>query len=226
LLERMISERPDDHTVNIEMARWLADEGWNDKALERACHAAECAPGKKERAEAQSLLFSLSDPEGEAAFKELTREVFTGDPARVAAELSKTVAAHPELAEGWLFLGFVMRRLGRRRSAAQAFVRCAQLSDDANAHRELGALFGEFGRPRRAALHSKRALELLGGSDRVALLNFAAACCGDGQFEEAAGALARVGELYPDEPGIEVVAEAIALATRPARGFHGAGMGG
>ncbi|MBV6516574.1 MAG: hypothetical protein HPKKFMNG_02259 [Planctomycetes bacterium] len=222
LCARMVALRPQDPDAHLFMAQWLHDEGYDEEAQRHLEQAAALASTRQQAVRARRLLFELRHPEDDAEFRKLTESFFAVAPAESLASLDRLTRRHPDLAEAWLFYGFALRRERRLDEAMRAFERCARLSDDPNAHKELAAVYGELLEPRLAERSARRALESLGEHDRVSWINLAAALAEQRRLPEAREALARAASLKPGAPEVESVQELINEREKPRRGFYNA----
>lgn len=222
LCARLVALRPQDPDAHLFMAQWLHDEGYDDDAQRHLEQAAALASTRQQAVRARRLLFELRHPEDDAEFRKLTESFFAVAPAKSLSALSRLTRRHPDLAEAWLFYGFALRRERRLDEAMRAFERCARLSDDPNAHKELAAIYGELLEPRLAERSARRALKSLGEHDRVSWINLAAALAEQRRLPEAREALARAESLKPGAPEVESVQELINEREKPRRGFYNA----
>lgn len=222
LCARLVALRPQDPDAHLFMAQWLHDEGYDDDAQRHLEQAAALASTRQQAVRARRLLFELRHPEDDAEFRKLTESFFAVAPAKSLTALSRLTRRHPDLAEAWLFYGFALRRERRLDEAMRAFERCARLSDDPNAHKELAAIYGELLEPRLAERSARRALKSLGEHDRVSWINLAAALAEQRRLPEAREALARAESLKPGAPEVESVQELINEREKPRRGFYNA----
>ena len=94
-----------------------------------------------------------------ALFKQAAQHLAAGDPA--AATLLPALERFPDYAPGWLLIGDVLRRAGRRDAAAVAFGRAlqGQATSAVLAHR-VGQGFVDLGDSATAVMAYRRALEL------------------------------------------------------------------
>lgn len=224
LFARMIKLRPDDPDANVLMASWLHDEGYDNEAQRHIERAIAHAASREQRVRASRLLFEIRFPDDDAEFRKLTESFFATEVHESLPVLRRLTRKHPALAEGWLFLGFALRRGRQLAEAIAAFERCVRLSDDPNAHKELGALYGEANDPMRAISHARKALQLLGDHDRISWLNLGAALCELGRLREAEQALARARDLDPQSPQVSRLEQSINERRKPLRGYYNARM--
>ncbi len=222
LFTRMTRARPHDVRANLLMAAWLHDEGYDDEAARYARRAQKFAQQPDHAAQARRLLFGILHPQDEAEFREITGGFYGAEMAEVAPRLERLVRSHPDFGEAWLFLGFALRRLRRLKEAAHAFDRAVALTDDPNAHKELGGVLGELGAPRESLRHTLRAIELMGEKDKVLWLNLAAASLELGDLAACEQALGRARELDPHSRGLARLEQELASRSIPRRGFFNA----
>ena len=224
LFARMIKQRPDDPQANVFIASWLHDEGYDKEAQTHIERAIARASSREQRVRAQRLLFEVRFPEDDAEFRKLTVSFFAARPREALPVLKGLTRRHPDLAEAWLFLGFALRRDRQLVEAINAFERCVKLTADPNAHKELGALYGEINEPALAARHARKALELLGEHDRISWVNLGAALCELRRLREASAALSHARELDPQSPQVAMLEQSINARQKPSRGFYNARM--
>jgi tetratricopeptide (TPR) repeat protein len=224
LFARMIKQRPDDPDANVLIASWLHDEGYDKEAQKHIERAIATARSREQRVRAQRLLFEIKFPEDDAEFRKLTESFFATKPRESLPVLKRLTRKHPALAEAWLFLGFALRRDRQLVDAINAFERCVKLTADPNAHKELGALYGEINEPRLAVKHARQALELLGEHDRISWINLGAALCELRRLNEASTALSHARDLDPHSPQVSMLEQSINARQKPSRGFYNARM--
>lgn len=224
LFARVIALRPQDPQANLFMAAWLHDEGYDKNALEHLGRAKAAATTSEQRLSAARLDFELRFPEQSAEFRALTTNFFDKDMGEALPVLKRLTRRHPDFADAWLYLGYALRRVGRLEPAIAALLRCARLADIPEAHRELGALFGEARDAARAVKHAKRALALAGESDLISWLNLGAALCDLGRRAQAAEALARARALSPRDSRVQRLEQSINERRKPLRGYYNARM--
>jgi|GEM_PF-6080899 len=204
LLESLSERKSDDPELCLWMAEWLIEDLDEPRArewLERALSLADSGSDLASRI--WRVQFALSHPEDAESYRKTTIGIFHKSPEESRRVLEDILSRHPEFTEARFYLGTCYRRQGRAQDAVSCFEAVVAEQPTPNACLELGALYGELGRPAEALATSLQADELFEHTNHVAVCNIAAAHLELGDLEACRAALARAKEMRSEFPAIK-----------------------
>lgn len=210
LLESLSQRKSDDPELCLWMAEWLIEDLDDEQAKTWLERALELASDNQELANRiWRVQFALKHPEDAESYRKLTIGIFHNSPEDARKGLEDILSRHPDFTEARYFLGTCYRRQGKVLPAAQCFETVIKNQPMPNAYLELGALYGELGRPKDALEVSLKANEIFEGNNPVVLCNIAAAQLELGNQDACKEALERAREIKPDTPAIKRIEHAM-----------------